>query len=57
MARLLDRDVTTIRRLEKQGRIPKARRDPVSNHRYWVVDEIEDALAAFGVSQGEAGKI
>ena len=41
LARIVGRQSSTIRRWEREGRIPVARREPVTNYRVWTVDEVE----------------
>jgi len=41
-ARLLSVSPITLRRLEREGAIPAARRHPRTRARYWLESEIED---------------
>ena len=48
LAQRVGRSVATIRRWERQGLLPVARRDPLTGHRRWTVEQIltvERALA------------
>lgn len=41
LARLLGRHPDTLRRYEKRGLIPAARRDPVTSWRVWTLSEVK----------------
>ena len=48
LARRFGRDTSTIRRWEREGRIPPARRDPLNGHRYWSETEVEELRRRLG---------
>jgi len=40
VARRVNRHPNTLRKYERLGLIPKARRDPITNWRYWKEEDI-----------------
>ena len=44
LAELLHRHPDTLRRYERAGLIPKARRDPYSKWRVWNAEEVEELV-------------
>ena len=49
MAEMLGRTRDTVRRYESAGVLPRARRDPVNGHRYWLDDDLAVVREKFGV--------
>ena len=47
LARRVGRSVDTLRRLERQGRIPKAMREPLSGRRLWTEEQAESVQKLF----------
>ena len=54
LARLFGRDTSTIRRWEREGRIPPARRDPFSGQRCWNREEVIELQQRLGFRDAEA---
>ena len=49
IAGLLGRTTDTVRRYESKGVIPRAERDPVSGHRYWLDGDLDAMKKKFGL--------
>jgi len=49
LAHEVRRSVSTLRRLERQGRIPRAHRMPLTGERVWTQGEAEQIRALFGM--------